>query len=74
MITEPLRKRIPSAEGPADASQANWIGFAVRQTGQLEKSNDRGDAVVSITDECSRQNKQITEDVKKRTRPWWKVF
>lgn len=74
MITEPLRKRTPSATGPADASQREWVGFGVRQTGQLEKANDRGDAVVSVTDECSRQNRELQERIEKRTRPWWKVF
>ena len=72
MIPETLRKKTPSAAGPEDSSTKAWIGFGVRQTGQLDVANDRGDAIVSISDECYAQNMKILEESRRRTTPWYK--
>lgn len=74
MVAPSIRKRVPSAAGPKDDSGKEWVAFGVRQTGQLDIANERGDTILEITDECERQNKAIRQEIDKMNRPWWKIF
>lgn len=72
LIPPALREPTPSATGPESDSQAAWVGFGVRQTGQLDKSNVDREAILQITDECHRQQTQAREEAQRRNRPWYR--
>lgn len=74
LIHPTLRQPVPSAKGPADATQGEWVGFAVAQTGQLEKANVDKQVILNITDECYEQQALALKAAQKKTRPWWKIF
>ena len=54
-------------EGPAgnaayaDALARSWMAFAVAQTGQVRKADDRYDAAIGIMERCGERDRQAIE-------------
>lgn len=73
-----LLTETPAADPPVSAKLPDghddarpWQGFAIAQTGQLEKANlDKGGAD-RLYDKCEELHRVALE---KATRPWWKIF
>lgn len=48
-----------------------WRKFGIRQTGQLDKANDRTVDGYSITSECEKRDAAAAAKI---TRPWWAIW
>jgi hypothetical protein len=65
----------PHAPAPADASSRAWVGFAVGEAGQLEKSNADKAGVSHILTVCESDNDEAYQSAKHQLKHWWqKIF
>lgn len=59
------------AELPQGNSVGDWVAFADRQTGQLDKANDRYAAAAGIVARCEERDRRAVEQARRR---WWQIW
>lgn len=72
----PLKARTPGAPRPTlealigAGGLGQALAFGDAQTGQLDKANDRADAILKVDELCAQQQKRVLESL--QPKPFWK--
>ncbi len=69
LLPSAWRSGVPHAPPPGKANDAltiarEWTKFAVAQTGQLKKANERYEAAVGIVERCEERDKEAIDRAK----------
>jgi hypothetical protein len=71
LLPSEWREPVEGAPLPADQSVGEWIIFGDRQTGQLDKANDRTVTGIGIIERCEARDRVAMERAR---RPWWRFW
>lgn len=73
-VPDEIKQDTPHAAPPASNDDAAWVGFAVAEAGQLEKSNVDRRTERQIIRRCEEARAAAIERSRKRAKAWWDIF
>lgn len=69
LIPQAVKEPTPGADLPANDTAGEWVGFGVRQTGQLGHANASKAAALEIITRCEARDAETVAALAKRK--WW---